>query len=394
VVFLVQYLPFEVHSIIQCSLICSLLPVQTIFPPFAGVSYASMSSSTTSLVQTTTSFPPWLDGSTLEQEHALSSADAHHRNYQRAVSSNSLLSSASVIVQPLRVRNENVVPSRTISMSTIDFNEPLASTSSHRKLLRRVSHKSSWGTDIPVPPQPCDPSVPEFITESLEDVSLDANNNEPNTMSSLVNEFLTGQPSDPRLSFASDKENVATNSPPKKSNTTKGKTQYKSHPFRRWVDTIHLKKVQRHQTLSSRENRWSLDDFDDPPVQDTVLLQSPVHRSHRKSTSWASSGFVTAVKSASMSLATLSVAPHSRKARGSTLIRSSNRSSRLSRSFNRVSLDEASISGPIIDEASRERAIKRRRTLEELVESEESYVADLKVLVNVSHSKSSSERLS
>lgn len=353
-----------------------------------------MSSSTTSIVQTTASFPPWFDGSTLEQEHTLSSADADRRNYHRAVSTNSLLSYTSVIVQPLRVRNENVVPSRTISMSTIDFNEPLASAAYPKQVSRRVSHRSSWGTDIPVPPQPCDPSVPEFITESLEDVSLDANNNIPNTTSYSITDFLTGQLPDPRPTFVSDKENVAANTLPKKSDTAKGNTHYKSHPFRRWVDTIHRKKIHRHQTLRSRENRWSLDDFDDPPAQDTVLLQGPVHRTHRKSTSWASSGFVTAVKSASMSLATLSVAPHSRKTRGSTLIRSSNRSSRLSRSFNRASLDEASVSGPIIDEASRERAFKRRRTLEELVESEESFVADLKVLVNVSHSKSSSERLS
>ena len=201
------------------------------------------------------------------------------------------------------------------------------------------------------------------------------------------------QTSDPRLSFTSDKENVGANSLRKKADARKGTTLHKSHPFRRWVDTIHRKKIHRHQTLRLREDRWSLDDFDEAPVRNTVLLQSPVNRRHRKSTSWASSGFVTAVKSASMSLATLSVAPHSRKARGSTLIRSSNRSSRVSRSFNRPSLDGASVSGPIIDEASRERAIKRRWTLEELVDSEESYVADLKVLVNVGDFKPFCRRL-
>ena len=38
----------------------------------------------------------------------------------------------------------------------------------------------------------------------------------------------------------------------------------------------------------------------------------------------------------------------------------------------------------MIDDAAWERARQRRRTLEEILESEESYVADLKVLVNVS----------
>jgi len=384
--FLVQYLPFEVHSIFQYSLFWFLLPVQTIFGASATGFCVSMSNSTTSLVHTTASFPPWLDVSIPEQEHVISSADAHRRNYQRAMSANSMLSSASVVIQPLRVRNDNVVPSRTISLSTIDFNEPLASIANHRQIVRRISHRSSWGTDIPVPPQPGDPSVPDIITDSLEDISLDANHYTPNAMNTQANNSFPGHPSELRLSFKFDKENVAGSSLLKKTETTKGNTHHKSHPFRRWIDTIHRKRVHRHHTLRLREDRWSLDDFDDAPVRDTVLLQSPVNRRHRKSTSWASSGFVTAVKSASMSLATFNVAPHSRKARGSTLVRSSSRSSRISCSFNRPSLDEASVSGPIIDEASRDRAIRRRRTLEELVDSEESYVADLKVLVNVGDS--------
>lgn len=379
-----HYLPSEVHSIVQSSLIWSLLPVQTTFGAAASTPCASMSSSTTSLVHTTPSFPPWLDDSIPEYEHAISAADTRRHKYHRAVSSNSMFSSASVIVQPLRVRNENVIPSRTISLSTVDFHETLAGVATSRKLSGRVSHKSSWGTDIPIPPPPGDSSIPDIITDSLEDISLGATNNGANAMHTLATDFLTDEPSGQRLFPTSDKENAVGSPQLERQGSIKSNAQNKSHPFRRWVDTIHRKKTQRQKTLRPREERWSLDDFEDRPAKDTVLLQSPVHRRHRKSTSWASSGFVTAMKSASISLATLSVAPHSRRARGSTLIRSSNRSSRLSRSFNRPSLDESSVSGPTIDEAARERATKRRRTLEELVDSEESYVADLKVLVNVS----------
>ena len=339
-----------------------------------------MSSGTTySLLQPAPSFPIWLEipaPTAPEQEHA------NRRLYHRAVSSTSMLSSGSVIVQPLRVRNENVVPSRTISLSTIDFTEEPATTYSARKSSSRISHKSSWGNDIPLPPQHGGLSIRDGIADALEDIDLQGDDDTSNLLENNISHQKLDKPSAPRLSFANDKENIITEALPRRHISARA-SDCKPHPFRRWMSTIHRKGLHRPRTLREREERWSLDDFDEDPAKRTVLLQSPTHRRHKKSSSWASSGILTAVKSASMSLATLSVAPNSRLARGSSLMRSSNRSSRLSHSFGRPSVDEVSISLPLIDEASRERAIKRRMTLEELVSTEESYVADLKVLVNV-----------
>lgn len=329
-------------------------------------------------------FLQWTNASISEQQNATPRTLLTNYDYRRTISSNSALSSGSVIVQPLRVRNENVVLSRSTSVLSLDVNEASPSMLTPQHTSGRVSHKSSWGTDIPLPPAAGAASAHGLIPDTLEDVSLDTDH----SMSPVIGDALSIRSADshsrPRLSFADDKENLTVHSPPPRQLSIKSIGEIKSHPFRRWMSTLHRKSLHRQQTLRSREQRWALDDFDESPINHTILLQSPASRGHKKSSSWASSGFVTAIKSASISLATLSVAPHSRNANRSSLSKSGNRSSRLSQSFNRPSVDGSSLSVQIIDEASRERAHKRRRILEEIMESEEGYVADLKVLVNVS----------
>lgn len=41
--------------------------------------------------------------------------------------------------------------------------------------------------------------------------------------------------------------------------------------------------------------------------------------------------------------------------------------------------------GPIIDESAWLRSLQRRKIVEELIVSEEGYIADLKILINVCH---------
>jgi hypothetical protein len=106
---------------------------------------------------------------------------------------------------------------------------------------------------------------------------------------------------------------------------------------------------------------------------------------HRHSSSDSSLAFVTAQKSASISMTGLSLQTRSRK----TTIRSS-RGPRTERS------SRASISGPRLSEESYfpetqapvdpavvGRALQRRRILEELISTEEAYVADVRFLMNV-----------
>jgi hypothetical protein len=142
-------------------------------------------------------------------------------------------------------------------------------------------------------------------------------------------------------------------------------------PFQRWVSTLRRRKRQQTVPLvTSRSERWCLDDFDT-----AVLPRSP----HARSDSGTSSiGIIAGVKSATVTLASVSIAPLSRRA--SKWRRTHNRSSILSASDPRPSVDTQR---SILDEAGKLRSRKRREKLEELIRTEESYVADLKALSNV-----------
>jgi hypothetical protein len=144
-------------------------------------------------------------------------------------------------------------------------------------------------------------------------------------------------------------------------------------PFQRWVSTLRRRKRQQTVPLvTSRSERWCLDDFDP-----TVL---PPRSPHARSDSGTSSiGIIAGVKSATVTLASVSIAPLSRRA--SKWRRTHNRSSILSASDPRPSVDTQR---SILDEAGKLRSRKRREKLEELIRTEESYVADLKALSNVS----------
>ncbi|MCJ1311062.1 hypothetical protein MMC25_004732 [Agyrium rufum] len=123
--------------------------------------------------------------------------------------------------------------------------------------------------------------------------------------------------------------------------------------------------------LQPATQRWSLDGPD-------VKLQGKDRiRGHKKSSSWASSGFVNAVKSVAAN-----APPLSRTTRRN--FRSSEKSSRKSYSFLTAFTDVRAPSINIMDPAAVLRGMHRLNTLEEILSTEESYVADLKVLVNMS----------
>jgi hypothetical protein len=93
--------------------------------------------------------------------------------------------------------------------------------------------------------------------------------------------------------------------------------------------------------------------------------------------------FVTAVKSTSITIASTSIAPTSAKGPQSKARlgnRSSNTDARRSMDSHHGGL------GPVIDESAWLRSLQRRKVVEELIASEEGYIADLKVLINVSDS--------
>ena len=149
-------------------------------------------------------------------------------------------------------------------------------------------------------------------------------------------------------------------------------------PFNKWLKHLQKKSKERRKTMSCHMDgslgNWRT--FDGPTPE------SKHH--HKKSSSGSSSGFVTAVKEASISLSSFSVAPHSRRTGVSSRHNRTDRSSKTSNA-GRLSEDSSYNARSIaMDQGVTNRLLQRRRILEEIINTEENYVADVKFLANVS----------
>lgn len=151
-------------------------------------------------------------------------------------------------------------------------------------------------------------------------------------------------------------------------------------PFQRWLNTLQRRRMKQHSHVRDKIGHSTA-----PATSNAIASpsRSVSIRHHRKPESWTSSiDFVTAVKSASVTVASFSIG---------TLSRSNTRKSGRSRNWRgsggsdlRKSIDSVAPSlSSILDEAAQQRSIKRREKLEELIRTEESYVSDLKALSNV-----------
>ena len=300
-----------------------------------------------------------------------------HSEFARKPSASSIESFGSSSHGPLRVTNENIHPSLGASHSAHRSAKDSARRDIHGKLSNLVSYRSRSDQDI---------RLSQSVTSEIEpwvDFELSAGCRERSPYDVEEPSLLV------QSRFSYDVAGKDMLSIPHRRAQPKQKqdadrpsiviTDATKHPFRRWMKSVRRRSPSRRGSLKVREERWSLDDFDES--KDPVTPRDKGRR-HKKSSSWSSSSIVTAVKSATAGLAV----PRAQKSKRSTSFRKSNRSSGPSEAANRISLDNSHRSGLHIDEAAWERARQRRRTLEEIVSSEESYVADLKVLVHVSHS--------
>ncbi|KAI0974261.1 hypothetical protein F4678DRAFT_458226 [Xylaria arbuscula] len=147
-------------------------------------------------------------------------------------------------------------------------------------------------------------------------------------------------------------------------------------PFHKWMKNLH-RRARRPSVESNATELFSENSF----PQDATRING-----HRKSSSGSSSfGFVAAVKSATVSLASASVRtrPQRHTARSSVHTRTDH-SSRGSISAQRMSEDSTYVErSSHMDPAVTERLLQRRRILEELITTEESYIGDIRFLMNV-----------
>jgi hypothetical protein len=158
-----------------------------------------------------------------------------------------------------------------------------------------------------------------------------------------------------------------------------------SFPFTRWLSTLRRRNHQKKNIHRICEEPTLPHMNDGPQFRNSTLERNDIKSGHRKSLSLTSSlGFITAVKSASMTLASASIAPHSRNGAKSGHVRSDHGSSAFSDI--RMSVDSRGAVESGMDEKAKHRSMQRQKIIEEIIQSEESYIADMKALVNVCQS--------
>lgn len=159
-----------------------------------------------------------------------------------------------------------------------------------------------------------------------------------------------------------------------------------TQPFRKWVDTLRRRNIDHHHGLTAPKTlsfAQALSQVRACAATHEPRFDAPeVCQGHKKSMSITSSfGFVAAMKSASVTIASASIAPI-RRSRSTKTRRNGDYSSQ---SDPKLSLESTRpYMFPLIDDGAWDRAVERRKILLELVSSEESYICDMKLLVNVS----------
>ncbi|KAH7086579.1 hypothetical protein FB567DRAFT_444803 [Paraphoma chrysanthemicola] len=168
--------------------------------------------------------------------------------------------------------------------------------------------------------------------------------------------------------------------PPSKNDAAPPPAQSNSHQFRRWMSTLRRRHIDRRKPHAADGPRLSFEMLH----RDTDVLTRPAHLDgslRKNSESMTSSmGCVAAVGSASVTVGSTSIASHSDAGHhGHTRI--GNRGSHLSDARKSTDSHRGPL-GPVIDESAWLRSLQRRKVVEELIASEEGYIADLKVLIN------------
>ncbi|SPN96899.1 uncharacterized protein DNG_00418 [Cephalotrichum gorgonifer] len=151
-------------------------------------------------------------------------------------------------------------------------------------------------------------------------------------------------------------------------------------PFQKWMKSLHRRANDRSRRLREARTGTSRDYLD----SDDLYSLCP-DLTHTKSSSGSSFAFVSAVKSASIGLASISTRTKSRLGTVHSRDRSrTDRSSRLSTAAPRFSDDSARTSDfiPPPDPAAIGRSLRRRSIIEELITTEEDYIGDVRFLMN------------
>ncbi|KAF5537123.1 hypothetical protein FNAPI_11502 [Fusarium napiforme] len=150
-------------------------------------------------------------------------------------------------------------------------------------------------------------------------------------------------------------------------------------PLSRWMKSLHRRVSQRdHENVWSPDTGWE-------NLECSGAYQRSIRRklSRRLSSYGSSLGFIEAVQSASISIASASAISRSHRHHRLSNCRSrTERSSRASLSAPRFSEDSIPFEKVSIDVAAVQRSLRRRQIIEELINTEESYIGDIRFLIH------------
>ncbi|KAL8736564.1 MAG: hypothetical protein Q9181_002374 [Wetmoreana brouardii] len=322
------------------------------------------------------------------QNGSNTSIDTVQRTSKHQLTPNSTHSVGSVSSSPLRVRDVNVHSSRLLSRSNFLSADDASLYPSSLRSSEHTPRKRSWEIVGPIP-QHCRPP-PAFTLDPglLEDIDLD--DQKDNLYSDEEDSDKENrEPIDklPRLSFDIAKEEVLSTEssiPPKDTRPRPlpdvPAAPRTSHSFKRWISHLRPQSSKKKKTLTVRTQRWPLDES---PIEHNIASggkMKPRRSGHQKADSRSSNGFVDAVKAVVMERS--AATPVLGKSRRSNPFSRSNRASRASEEQNRTLTEQPQGLISTLDKVAIWRATQRQKTLEELVESEAGYVADLKVLLH------------
>ncbi|THZ16224.1 hypothetical protein D6C91_06450 [Aureobasidium pullulans] len=311
---------------------------------------------------------------------SLGSTGTVHRRRSRQLSVGSLASAASLYNTPWRSASNHGTPLRSTSYSDLEKGTTPAAPSPPI-----IASNISRSLSVP-------PAVPQLVTttttplpspvESDPLLATPAKRTEYSALDLVDEERADWDEEDHALLESETYDSSAPHlEPPVNFDCVETSSSSLHQPFSRWMNTLRMKKAS-----YKRHIRPKLDALMIPQASQSVVTSpDPSIRGHRKSGSWASSvNFITAVKSATMTVASASIAPLSRSAsKRSSHPRLYRGSSGLFDSEPRFSTESGRPSlSLIIDDAARQRAKKRREKIEELIKTEESYLSDLKALSN------------
>jgi hypothetical protein len=163
-------------------------------------------------------------------------------------------------------------------------------------------------------------------------------------------------------------------------------------PFRRWMSTLRRRHMHRRNDPVTEVPSMAVEMIEDDALLFPLIV--PITETMRRlSDSMSSSmGCVTAIQSASITVASASIAPRSNTPGIAEKGRLGKRSSHYSEARKSTESHGGALS-TIIDEGAWLRSAQRRKVVEELISTEESYIADLKVLANASHTFMFHEKL-